>query len=299
MYSQNKYYGFTIPVKLLWNNVRELGYEPGEDNGAKEHELQPQRREQRQLAINAALRKILIDAKLYLKPLKFVLVKVDGGYWWMIAMAYEGPCEEELLLEKIPPDEEWADLKAFLQLKEDVKPDLGLGPLIPCIPQGGRGYKQQRYADRTRINNLKKAKKSPNKENVSGANGKVLKEKVRMSDGQLSTNEPQSFYFPPGHEREGVFIGMVNILAERGFDYNEVNTLRAECPKSRLELACEARGFQVLFLLKFHCELNFIEQCWGYAKRVYREFPPSSSEADLERNIIAALDSILVESMRR
>ncbi|KAF8221976.1 hypothetical protein L208DRAFT_1527289 [Tricholoma matsutake] len=28
----------------------------------------------------------------------------------------------------------------------------------------------------------------------------------------------------------------------------------------------EARSFQVIFLPKFHGELNFIEQCWGYAK---------------------------------
>jgi len=30
---------------------------------------------------------------------------------------------------------------------------------------------------------------------------------------------------------------------------------------------CEARGYEVLFLPKFHPELNFIEMCWGYGKR--------------------------------
>ncbi|KAH7919685.1 hypothetical protein BV22DRAFT_1107991 [Leucogyrophana mollusca] len=146
---------------------------------------------------------------------------------------------------------------------------------------------------------------------VYGANGKVLKEKVRMAYGQnTATSEPQSFYFPAGHEREGAFIGMVNILNERGFDYKEVNVLCAECPKFacpkgaehcccrrllynqpdfaniklRLELACEAHGFQVLFLPKFHCELNFIEQCWGYAKQC---------------DIIVALDSVPLETMQR
>ncbi|KAG2066940.1 hypothetical protein BDR04DRAFT_898106 [Suillus decipiens] len=52
-----------------------------------------------------------------------------------------------------------------------------------------------------------------------------------------------------------------------------------------------------IFLSKFHCELNFIEQCWGYAKRVYRQYPASSK--DLERNILSALESVPLDSMRR
>jgi hypothetical protein len=41
-------------------------------------------------------------------------------------------------------------------------------------------------------------------------------------------------------------------------DFQDVNTI--------LGAACKARGFQVIFLPKFHCKLNFIEQCWGYTK---------------------------------
>ena len=66
-----------------------------------------------------------------------------------------------------------------------------------------------------------------------------------------------------------------------------------------LEIHCQEHGFSVIFLPKFHCELNFIEQCWGYAKRVYRHFPASLKEADLERNVIEALDSVPLVSMRR
>ncbi|KAF9476825.1 hypothetical protein BDN70DRAFT_907465 [Pholiota conissans] len=35
---------------------------------------------------------------------------------------------------------------------------------------------------------------------------------------------------------------------------------------SVLEAVCIARGVEVRFLLNFHCELNFIEKCWGRAK---------------------------------
>jgi hypothetical protein len=50
---------------------------------------------------------------------------------------------------------------------------------------------------------------------------------------------------------------------------------------------------------EFQPQLNFIEQCWGYAKRIYRLNPESSREDVLERNALAALESIPLESMRR
>jgi transposase len=69
--------------------------------------------------------------------------------------------------------------------------------------------------------------------------------------------------------------------------------------ESLLETHARVRGFEVLFLLKFHCELNFIEQCWGYAKQKYHEFPLSSKEADLKKNLLAALEMVSLEKMRR
>ena len=78
--------------------------------------------------------------------------------------------------------------------------------------------------------------------------------------------------------------------------YNEPDFKNVD---SILETDAKARGFQILFLPKFYCELNFIEQCWGHAKRRYRTFPHSSQEDDLERNIVQALDEVPLISMRR
>ncbi|TFY63050.1 hypothetical protein EVJ58_g3469 [Rhodofomes roseus] len=115
---------------------------------------------------------------------------------------------------------------------------------------------------------------------------------------------------------------MQKILEERGI---QTIGLRAQCPdfhckppaenccmrrilynqpdfrdvESILEARCSERGFQVLFLPKFHCELNPIEQCWGFAKREYRKCPASTLEADLERNTVAALGAVPLVSIPR
>jgi hypothetical protein len=147
-----------------------------------------------------------------------------------------------------------------------------------------------------------------------------------MANGQFADGTPQEFYFPLGHPRAGVFKGMAIILEERGFEGCQGRKgKRAECEgfkclpgatdccccrilynqpdfvnvESLLETECRARGFQVLFLPKFHCELNFIKQCWGSAKRTYRKFPVSLREADLERNVLEALESVSLVSMWR
>jgi hypothetical protein len=46
--------------------------------------------------------------------------------------------------------------------------------------------------------------------------------------------------------------------------------------------ALRSPGYEVIFFPKFHCELNYNEQCWGFAKRIYRMFPTSSKEEDLK-----------------
>ena len=38
-----------------------------------------------------------------------------------------------------------------------------------------------------------------------------------MGDATFADGNPQPLYFPPGHERAGVFKGMARILEEQGF----------------------------------------------------------------------------------
>ncbi|EGO02459.1 hypothetical protein SERLA73DRAFT_47125, partial [Serpula lacrymans var. lacrymans S7.3] len=78
--------------------------------------------------------------------------------------------------------------------------------------------------------------------------------------------------------------------------YNEPDFAEVE---SLLEVTCRAQGFQVVFLPKFHCELNFTEQCWGHIKCTYCQFPPLNSEANLEHNVIAALDAVPLCTMHQ
>ena len=155
--------------------------------------------------------------------------------------------------------------------------------------------------------------------------GKILKTKIQMQDAIFADGTKQSLYFPWGHKKEGLFKGMAVILQECGlieelqlkahcnakFDcpdkgqtncccccvlYNQPDFVQVE---SLLETYCRSCGVDVIFLPKFHCELNFIEQCWGYVKRIYWHYPPSAKAANLEWNLLSALESVPVESMRK
>lgn len=156
------------------------------------------------------------------------------------------------------------------------------------------------------------------------ASGKVQKTRVQMEMAKLDDGTPQSLYFDDGR-----FKGMEVILQERGYDgiqkKPDAKALLAQCNKfkcppgrtdcccrrllytqpdfqnvpSRLERDLSLQGIQVLFLPKFHCELNALEQCWCHSKRVYRSYPRDSSEKALMENVKAALDSIPLLSIRR
>ncbi|KIK77126.1 hypothetical protein PAXRUDRAFT_167730, partial [Paxillus rubicundulus Ve08.2h10] len=150
---------------------------------------------------------------------------------------------------------------------------------------------------------------------------KPLKKKIPMTPAHFLDRREQPLYFPIGHEKAGWFKGMAQILRERGFKTEAKLQYECEgfncpagktaccccrflfnqpdfiCVKSVLETVCHEKGVQVLFLPKFHCKLNFIEQCWGHAKCIYWQFPAYAKEADLKQNVCKALDSVTLKLM--
>ncbi|KAF9515788.1 hypothetical protein BS47DRAFT_1293399 [Hydnum rufescens UP504] len=157
---------------------------------------------------------------------------------------------------------------------------------------------------------------------VYGHNRKPLKVFKLISGAWFSDSQPQDLYFPESHPMHPrLFKGMAQILEECSF--NNAQSLKAECKnfkcaagstdcccchilfnqpdfanvKSLLEELCEQHGYAVIFLPKFHLELNFIEMCWGYAKWVYCQSTISSDPNILQRHTISALESVPLMSM--
>ncbi|KAF9256173.1 hypothetical protein L218DRAFT_882390 [Marasmius fiardii PR-910] len=148
--------------------------------------------------------------------------------------------------------------------------------------------------------------------------GKIEKVQIQMTRAYFRDGTPQNLYFMDGPDT-GLFKGMENIPVEHGYNAQRIQKLKTQCGtnfncapdatdcccrrilfnepefssiKSLLEEACSNREVQVWFLPKFHCELNPIEQCWGYAKCLYCLCPESSTEEDLEKNALASLNAI-------
>ena len=165
--------------------------------------------------------------------------------------------------------------------------------------------------------------RGPDGKIIYGPKGKPAKIKIKMGNAQFRDGTPQSLYFEDPHPRTGTFKGMAVILEERG--YTNASNLRSECKDfkctpdatqcccrrllfnepdfvnipSLLEEHCAKRGFKVLFLPKFHCELNPLEMVWGRSKYHYRLNPPSTKEEELEKNMINALETVTIDEMRR
>jgi len=59
-----------------------------------------------------------------------------------------------------------------------------------------------------------------------------------------------------------------------------------------------AAGHEVIFYPKFHCELNYIEYCWGAVKR-YTRANCQYSFPELEKILFVAFDSVELGIMRR
>ena len=67
---------------------------------------------------------------------------------------------------------------------------------------------------------------------------------------------------------------------------------------SLVQEVIEAAGHFCIFLLKFHCELNFIEYFWGAVKKYLCDHCDYTF-ATLQENLPKALESVAVETIRK
>ncbi|KIO26701.1 hypothetical protein M407DRAFT_74171 [Tulasnella calospora MUT 4182] len=151
---------------------------------------------------------------------------------------------------------------------------------------------------------------------------------VKMRNGQFKDGRPHPLYYSANHpepNKAGCFKGMEVILRERNLWPS--GGLLAECrgfkcadpenktdccarrllfsqpdfvnQKCLLQELIEGRGHHFLFYPKFHCELNFIEMCWGRAKYSYRMYGIPRNETQQEEHIRKALDSVSMTMIQR
>ncbi|KAG0699191.1 hypothetical protein DFH29DRAFT_877496 [Suillus ampliporus] len=118
---------------------------------------------------------------------------------------------------------------------------------------------------------------------VHGADGKISMQKVCIANGVFN-GAPQDFYFPEGHTEAGMFKGMAKILEERGFD---VSNLKAQCknfdcPHGSTSCCCRRILYNQPDFVNVESNLERV-----------------SGEANLEHNVVKALDAVPLTSMRK
>ena len=102
--------------------------------------------------------------------------------------------------------------------------------------------------------------------------------------------------------------GMWKVLVERGIDTERMNAQDMRIILSHhddfkreqtvVEKYLSDRGHMVLFIRKFHCELNPIERVWGQAKVFTRKFTNFTFK-HLREIINPSLDSVSVDTIRK
>ncbi|KIJ27623.1 hypothetical protein M422DRAFT_190769 [Sphaerobolus stellatus SS14] len=80
--------------------------------------------------------------------------------------------------------------------------------------------------------------------------------------------------------------------------FNQPDFLNQKPPLVEL-IQSSSCGHIVFFYPKFHCELNFIEHCWGSRKYLYRMLPLTKNEDQMEKNIWNCLDQVTIIKMCR
>ena len=142
---------------------------------------------------------------------------------------------------------------------------------------------------------------------------------------------PQQMQYPDDYERvewRGHSKGIKVILEERGLWHDGLlldcalckaglkddkqRHLRHDCCARRLlasqpdfraqvsmlEETCKKLGFDVIFLPKFHCEINYIEYLWGFSKRIVRARYPTTLD-ELKLLVSQSLAACDVSTIRR
>ena len=104
----------------------------------------------------------------------------------------------------------------------------------------------------------------------------------------------------------GIAKGMRRVLSERGYDVSDTKKWTKKPlmklmqlqpdfknQKPELQLLIEKLGHKVMFLPRFHCELNQIEQYWMHGKREYKDqnFMVEST-SQFEKNVDICLNKI-------
>ena len=106
----------------------------------------------------------------------------------------------------------------------------------------------------------------------------------------------------------GLQKGLIRVLEERGINVTKMNKedkikileeMRDfKFQKTRVEELILSKEHRVMFIPKFHCEINPIEHVWCCAKQYIRAQCDYSFQG-LEKTLGAALDSVDVEILRK
>ena len=143
------------------------------------------------------------------------------------------------------------------------------------------------------------------------ANDALLAHKINVSDGgkqpfmrdTVWDGKPQKMVTSSGDQK-----GLKSLLAERGVNttglkkedlikiVEEMRDFKFQ--KTKVEETILNQGHRVMFIPKFHCELNPIERVWCHAKH-YTRTHCDYSFPNLEKIIDTALDSVSIELIRK
>ncbi|CCI11631.1 unnamed protein product [Albugo candida] len=123
----------------------------------------------------------------------------------------------------------------------------------------------------------------------------------KMRPTTYGDNVPQSMVYSDDYENEelrGKPKGIKAVLSERGLWQPGLCLPGFVAQRGLLEEVITAAGHKVISYLKFHCELNYVENFWGAAKQYTRKHC-NYSWAGLQETVPSAMSSISFTTIRR